>query len=78
MLSSETMCMSMIYAHADGKEQKSNFCHGINDYRLTVEKEGHRRPMTTSMVPTPPKICNSLDREPWKRTLENCDKGAEV
>lgn len=33
------MCMSMIYVHADGKEQGSYFCHGINDYRLTVEKE---------------------------------------
>lgn len=38
-LSPETMCKSMVLATVDWKGWGNYFCHGINDYRLTVEKK---------------------------------------
>lgn len=52
MLAPETMWMSVARAvarypvisiPADCKGQGSYVCHGIDDCRLRVEKEGHRR-----------------------------------
>jgi hypothetical protein len=39
MLYPETMSESMIWAPADCEGQESYGCHGIDDGRLTVEKE---------------------------------------
>jgi hypothetical protein len=61
----DTMWMSMIDAPTDGKDQGNYFCHGINDCRLTVEKD------TEGLYVKPyhygsPKL--SLDRNPEKNS----------
>lgn len=65
------------------KRQGSYFCNGVDDYRLIVEKEGHRRLLwhflylSHPTLPHCPKI-NSLEMKPSKRTLKKCDKDADV
>lgn len=43
MLVPETMWKSMIHVVTDCKEQGSYFCSSIDDCKLTVEKEEHKR-----------------------------------
>lgn len=38
-LSPETRCKSLIHVPADCKGQGSFFCHGIDDRRVTIEKD---------------------------------------
>lgn len=79
MLLPKTICKSIIQAPAHCKGQESYFCHGIDYCRFTVEKEGHRSLMWQPLsLPSHPQKSNSLDRKPIKRTLNSCDKDAEV
>ena len=58
--------MSMVHAPTDHKGQGSDFRRGINNYRLTVENERHRRLQCNS-----PRKSNNLDRKLAKKTLKN-------
>ena len=51
------------------KMKKSYFCHVIDDCRLIVDKDGHRRLLRQPLPQLPPKS-DSLDRKPLKRTLK--------
>jgi hypothetical protein len=58
----------MIWAPADCEGQESYGCHGIDDGRLTVEKEWHRR-LLWQPLPTPPSPSSkNLERNLPKRT----------
>lgn len=77
---SRTMYRSMIHVSTNCNGQGNYICHHIDGYRFTVEKEEHRRLLWQPLhLPhcTSPKH-NSLDRKSPKKTLENCDKDAEV
>lgn len=66
----------MLHVPADCKGQESYFCSGIEDCRLTVERdiEGF---YDNSYLPHPQKS-STLDRKSSKRTLRNYDKDAGV
>lgn len=67
----------IIRAAADCGGQGSFFCSGVDDCRLRVENERHRRRLC---CPHPPRSKKkpSLDRKALKRTLQNCGRDPEV
>jgi hypothetical protein len=72
VLKQEALWMSMVHAPTDHKGQGSDFRRGINNYRLTVENERHRRLLWQTLPTTLTHPLNeiALAVRPWKELLK--------